>query len=191
MSACSCWALPARRRAPPGLRWWTGRSPGLSSTWTGWQWALGIVMTSWTFDKPNWTEKLWCRNVWFHVKKSSCQTWLKQQVFCLFIQASWLENRIILLQQYNYILSTFRSVSLTTFSRAPLGLILAEVAAGHPSRYIMPGSEVDGPDDDVRLPAAAVVVVLPTVRLRLTCSHKGVKNFLWSTIFGEGSVLAY
>ena len=51
-------------------------------------------------------------------------------------------------------------------------MILAEVAAGHPSRYIMPGSEVDGPDDDVRLPAAAVVVVLPTVRLRLPCSHE-------------------
>ena len=64
------------------------------------------------------------------------------------------------------------TVSLVTFPRAPLGLILAEVAAGHPSRYIMPGSEVDWPDDDVRLPAAAVVVVLTTVRLRLACSHK-------------------
>ena len=93
-----------------------------------------------------------------------------------------MRKQVKILHQQN----TF-SVSLAMFSCAPLGLILAEVAAGHPSRYIMPGSEVDGPDDDVRLPAAAVVVVLPTVRLRLTCSHKGVKNFLWSTIFGEGS----
>ena len=64
-------------------------------------------------------------------------------------------------------------------------MILAEVAAGHPSRYIMPGSEVDGPDDDVRLPAAAVVVVLPTVRLRLPCSHKGVNNFLRYTQYSK------
>ena len=86
------------------------------------------------------------------------------------------------------------TVSLVTFPRAPLGLILAEVAAGHPSRYIVPGSEVDGPDDDVRLPAAAVVVVLPTVRLRLPCSHKGVnsinnirrKHFLASSCYYEG-----
>ena len=78
--------------------------------------------------------------------------------------------KIIFLQQ-----NTF-SVLLVTFS---LGLILADVAAGHPSRYVVPGSEVDGPDDDVRLPAAAVVMVLPTVGLRLPCSHKGVtKTFV-------------
>ena len=68
------------------------------------------------------------------------------------------------------------SVLLVTFF---LGFILADVAPGHPGRYVVPGSEVDGPDDDVRLPAAAVVVVLPTVRLRFTCSHKGVtKTFV-------------
>ena len=46
--------------------------------------------------------------------------------------------KIIFLQQ-----NTF-SVLLVTFS---LDLILADVAAGHPSRYVVPGSEVDGPDD--------------------------------------------
>ena len=73
----------------------------------------------------------------------------------------------------NFLQQNTFSVLLVTFS---LGLILADVAAGHPGGYVVPGSEVDGPDDDVRLPAAAVVVVLPTVWLRLPCSHKGVKE---------------